>query len=748
MKQRRVIGIGGVVWLWVAMQGAASASTPVIWESSSFHHFQNGTLKDVSLASQGELRLAPLLEPVFESNEPVLWCVATDSRGNVYAGSGNDGKLFRIDPSGRSRVFFDADELEIHSLAVDQNDHVFVATFPDGRVHRLTPEGQASVLFEPGRDSGSAGDRYIWALAVDRTGAVFAGTGEGGRIYKIDAGGRVQVFAETEETHVVSLAFYQDGSLLAGTDPNGRLYRISPSGDVSVLYDSPYREIRAIAVDRTGLIYVSALNEPRASRRQSGFQQQPTATVPSSAGDQGDSADVGVIEVTASANGGATTTFRPSATGSAVYQIRPDGVVQEWWRSRDEAVFALAFGDDGALLAGTGPQGLLYALHGREQRTTLAQLQESQITALTRTPSGRTLVASSNLGKLYRLGQKPAQTGTFESEVKDTGATSSWGRIRWNGVMPEGTSVRLYTRTGNTDTPDRTWSAWSAPYTSAMVDGEEITSPPARYIQWKAELSTKNNVSPVINTVSLAYLTQNIAPVIEQTTVYAPGVYLRETSGGDQAVDDLPPRIADQIGNRAGGARDRQSNMGIPAYRKGMRSVSVSAYDPNNDDLTYEIYFKGEHETQWKCLKDNLTTPSYTWDSETLPDGLYTLKVVASDAPSNPPNLALTAEMESEPFLVDNTAPRIEQIRSTRDGRQTVLTFTVQDAASPIYKVEYAIDGGMWRVIYPVDGVADSREEAFELRLDDLTPGEHTVAIRARDVANNTGTGKRVITMP
>ena len=177
-----------------------------------------------------------------------------------------------------------------------------------------------------------------------------------------------------------------------------------------------------------------------------------------------------------------------------------------------------------------------------------------------------------------------------------------------------------------------------------------------------------------------------------------------------------------------------------------MRAVAIDAFDPNDDDLTYAVHFRGENETQWKLLKDDLSTPSYSWDSETLPDGLYTVKVVVSDGLSNPSNLALTAEMESEQFLVDNISPRVENLVSIRQSRQSALTFTVQDNASPIFKVEYAIDGGDWMVIYPTDGVADSRQETFELMLTDLAPGEHTIAVRAKDTSNNVGAGKRVIT--
>ena len=109
--------------------------------------------------------------------------------------------------------------------------------------------------------------------------------------------------------------------------------------------------------------------------------------------------------------------------------------------------------------------------------------------------------------------------------------------------------------------------------------------------------------------------------------------------------------------------------------------------------------------------------------------------------PSNPPVQTLQSEMISEPFLVDNMAPRITDINMARRA----LSFTVQDVDSPVFKVEYAIDGGDWLVVYPTDGVADSSEETFDVMLNDLNAEEHTIAIRARDTSNNLGTGKQVI---
>ena len=743
------------------------ASTPVIWKQAGQGDFIKGETRGVSITGKGRLTLSPVLDLVFESDEPLIWSLAADAGGNLYAGTGNDGKLYRIEPSGRSEVFFDAEELEIRSVVVDRNDRVYAATFPDGRIHRIDPDGTHAVFFdpaqydgmnspdgEPGDGTGNGpgdGTNYIWSLALDAGGGLYAGTGEQGRVYRIDEDGGVHLLAELEEAHVMALTVDGSGRVIAGTEPGGRVYRIagiSSGGAISVLHDSPYGEVNTLLVGEDGAVYAGALSGPRRGARGGRAGTAGASMPPPSTGapdDPGGGPMLNAIQVTAAAE----TADRPSvggfATGgSVVFRIDPDGRVEEWWRSQTDVGLSLAIRGENELLIGTGSSGRLYSVRERGDGTLLNELQESQITALSPDASDGVVVATSNRGNLYRLRSTPVREGEYESDVRDTRGMARWGRIRWESEQPPGTSVRLFARSGNTDSPDQTWSEWTGPYTDPA--GEALACPSARYLQWKAVLGTENEETPSVSSVSASYLTRNNPPRVHAVTVYEPGVYLRDAApgqGGQSAQTDLPPGIAAQVGNRGNG-RGQSASSGSPTYRKGMRTVAVRASDPDGDGLSYEIYFRGEAEETWKLLESERRTPSYSWDSETFPDGEYVLRVVASDAPSNPPDQALEAEYLSEPFLVDNTGPQVTRI-DVADG---LLSFVVRDGASPLYRVEYAIDGGDWRVVHPEDGVTDSETEAFEIALEGLESGEHTLAIRARDTANNTGTGKRVVTIP
>ena len=746
------------------------ASTPVIWKQAGQGDFLKGETRGVSITGKGRLTLSPVLDLVFESDEPLIWSLAADSGGNLFAGTGNDGKLYRIEPSGRSEVFFDADELEIRSVAIGRNDRVYAATFPDGRIYRIDPDGTHAVFFDPvqdgglngpvgaaddGTDSGAGGGTgYIWSLALDAGGRLYAGTGEQGRVYRIDENGRAHLLAELEEAHVMALAMDGSGRLIAGTEPGGRVYRISPDGAITVLHDSPYGEVSSLLVGDDGAVFAGALSGPRRGTRggRAGSAGASMSPPPNGVPDiPGGGTTLTAVEVTAAAESADRPSVRGFATGgSVVFRIDPDGRVEEWWRSQTEIGLSLAMRGENELLIGTGSSGRLYSVRERGAGTLLNELQESQITAMSPGVSDGVVVATSNRGNLYHLRASPVREGEYASDVRDTRGMARWGRIRWEDEQPHGTSVRLFARSGNTDSPDQTWSDWTGPYTDPA--GEALACPPARYLQWKAVLSTENEESPSVSSVSASYLTRNNPPRVHAVTVYEPGVYLRDATAGQvgrsgqsgqSGQTDLPPGIAAQVGGRGNG-RGQSASSGSPAYRKGMRAVAVRASDPDGDGLSYGIFFRGVAEEMWKLLESDRRTPSYSWDSETFPDGEYVLRVVASDTPSNPPDQALETEFLSEPFRVDNTGPLVTRI-DVADG---LLSFLVRDGASPLFRVEYAIDGGDWRVVHPEDGVTDSETEAFEIALDGLESGEHTLAIRARDTANNTGTGKRVVTMP
>ena len=472
------------------------ASSPKFFQAASQTDFLKGDVENLSIDATGQLTLGPITELVYETSAPFLWSMIAAPDGALLVGTGNEGKVFRIDAQGKGALFFDSTELEAHALALAPNGGLYVGTSPDGRIYKVDRSGNSTPFY-------NGDEKYIWALASDAKGNVFAGTGDKGIIQKITPDGKASVFYKTNATHVTSLAFDKSGNLLVGTGSPGKVLRVDAEGKAFVLLDSPFQEIRALRFDDKGMLYVAAVS----GRPGSGgapvsteLIDRPTPEPSSRAPVPSVSAEItsmSIVDVGGPASTGSTREDRRAPKG-AVYRIAPDGVWDQLWDSRDDSPYDLAFDPGGALIVGTGNKGKIYRLDGNPLRATLvARAPAQQVTAFHRDAAGRLYYATANPGKVFRLSSERAPRGTYESDTRDAQMVSTWGAISWRGTAAGG-KIELFTRSGNTETPDDTWSTWSAAYTNA--DGSPITSPKSRYLQWRAVLTGKGD-SPVLTSV-------------------------------------------------------------------------------------------------------------------------------------------------------------------------------------------------------------------------------------------------------
>jgi hypothetical protein len=430
----------------------------------------------------------------------------------------------------------------------------------------------------------------------------------------------------------------------------------------------------------------------------------------------------------------------------AIYRITSDGLWDLLWDAGEDSPFDLIVEPSGSLLVGTGTEGKIFRISGEPARATLlSRAGARQVTSLLREPSGRVIGAASNPGKLFALSPAPARRGAYDSDVRDAGTVASWGVIRWRAVN-NGGQLELLTRSGNTATPDETWSAWSKPYTEAS--GQQITSPNARYLQWRAVLTSPGAQGPVLTSVTTAYLPRNLRPEVSSITVHPSGsVFQRPFSTGEMEIAGFEDNTSDGrapaqpsgsagSGSQSGGASPA---LGRRIYQKGLQTFVWKADDGNEDRLQYDVFYRREGETAWRPLRRGLWDPIFVWDTTSVPDGTYLVKVAANDAPSNSPGTSLVGELESASFDIDNTPPRIELRPASRTGGRTSIAFAVSDDQSPVQRVEYSLDASRWRVVFPKDGIPDSRREEFEVTLGE---GEtaRSVLIRVTDAMNNVAT--------
>jgi hypothetical protein len=746
------------VWPVVAAAAAAlavplGASAPTFWTVSTQTDFLKGDVENLSIDADGRVFLGPETKRLAESAAPFIWTVVPASDGALWAGSGNEGQVLRVDKDGTSKTIFDATEIEVHALAPAPGGGMYVGTSPDGKIYRVGADGKSTTFFDPD-------DKYIWALAVGADGAVYAATGEKGVVYKITPDGKGSIFYKTNSTNVVSIAVDRDGNIIAGTESPGRIFRIDRSGKAFVLLDSPFKEIHAVRVTADGTIYAAAFSGTP------GGEDRPSIPIPSSSPEPpaggapvpSVTAEVTSITVVDAASGASTPSVHESRTRNAkgaIYRIRTDGLWDTVWEATDDWPFDLLVEQDGSVLVGTGKEGKLFRISGDAARATLiARAAARQITSLARDASGRIVAATSNPGKLISIAATRAASGKYESDVRDAGTVATWGALRWR-ASGRPADVQLFTRSGNTATPDDTWSPWSKAY--ERPDGDPITSPNARYLQWRAVLTAPaSDTGPVLTSVTAAYLPRNLRPVVSSITVHPPGtVFQRPFSTGELEIAGFDDNTSD---GRVQAQKDAlQSSGTTPAlpspalgrkvYQKGLQTFVWKADDDNDDRLQYDVYYRREGETAWRPLKRGLWDPIFVWDTTSVPDGTYYVRVTASDAPSNSPATALNGELESVSFDVDNTAPLIEVRSAERSGGTAVITFDVRDAQSAVQRVEYSLDASRWQVAYPIDGIADSREEKFQVTVDG-GDAVRSVIIRAADAMNNVSTAVAEIRRP
>jgi hypothetical protein len=726
------------------------------WRQSTYEEFLKGTAKGVAVRSDGHLELAPKFTLIADADASYLWSLRTDSTGALYAGGGSPAKVFRFDAGGKPKTVFESTDLLAQCFAFDAKGALYVGTSPDGKVYKVAANGDKTVFFEPKT-------KYIWDLAFAPDGTLYVATGDKGQIYAVSPDGKGQVYYASDEAHIKVLAFDKKGSLLAGTEPNGRVLRIGPPSQKSatglaagfVIYETAKREITSLAVGADGSVYVAAIGEkPRAGiPGQSNIITSP----------QGNAAinNVGIQA------GGAAPPFVafPQAISSSIYKITPEGVPEELWTSRDDVVYSLGINSDGRLLAGTGNNGSLLVIDGRGVYAQLAKAGSAQITGISHESNGKVYLCTANPGKVFSLGPEYEAEGTFESQSFDARLFAQWGRIEWWGPPATTTSTKsakdnaprleLFVRTGNTEDPGKEWSAWFGPYTATDTP---IEAPAARFLQWKAVIHD-GRPGDGIDWVSVAYQPKNVAPVIDGIAIQDPGARVQAPMGitiaGNVALKQPPAPNPSQGGININNPNPPPKFEMQPqgTQQKGYQSVLWSAHDDNDDDLKYSIYFRGENQKDWLLLKDNLDQRFYSWDTSSMPDGAYYLKIVASDTPSNPPDQALQAERESERFEVDNSTPSISKIESSPTGMNADRSkgvsydfkFTASHATNAIEKAQYSVDGGDWILVSPVSGISDYKTEAYSFTVRGLMPGEHTIAVRAYDRFDNIGAAKTTI---
>jgi hypothetical protein len=281
-----------------------------------------------------------------------------------------------------------------------------------------------------------------------------------------------------------------------------------------------------------------------------------------------------------------------------------------------------------------------------------------------------------------------------------------------------------------------------------LKDGS-TASPAGRFFEWKAVLHPGGS----LGSVGVNYLPVNSAPVVDDLVVVTgarinPQTLIQNQPGG------VPPNINISFPSSSQNTINFDASASAPLQAvKDRTAITVrwAAHDDNGDDLIYSLYLRGDGETIWRLLKDQIVDKAFSFDATLIPDGGYQIKVVASDAPSHTPAIALTGDKISERFEVDTTPPVVTGLKATAEPAARV-TFDAEDAFSPIAHAEYSLDAGPWQFIDPVGELSDSKHEHYDFHLPSKSledkPGEHLITVRVYDRHDNIGLAKTAFTVP
>lgn len=613
-----------------------------------------------------------------------------DDAGALAAGE-LDGAMVTSD--GRVRVGVAVRRVELggaalaHSIVRGEGDTVFVGTGDEGKVFRVRGD-DVSVLAETGQ-------LLVSSLALAGT-TLYAGTLPEGRIFAIDTNsGEMREFVQLEETeHVWDLVWDAERRrLFAATGPEGKVFAIDAQGRAQVYFDAEDAHVLSLAFDPSegGGLFAGTSDDAVVYRLRGPNEAEVVYDFPGNEVTALDARD-GALFVAANempaprpASSSKSKNARTPRPGKGrLFRVDPEGRTERVF-SRDDAHFtSVRIGEDGLAYVGAGKEGRVYRVSADHQSATWADVDERQVLAFEPAEGNRRAAfVTGDAAALYRVDGATPDEAVWTSKVLDAGFSARFGQLSWRASG----RIEWQTRSGNSEEPDASWSEWSA----AIRTPGPVRSPGARFVQVRARLA---EADAVIRAVSLYYLPQNQRALVHHIA----------TKNGSSPRTTYP--------------------------------LTWKVNNPDSDDLRYRLRYRAEGQTRWRPMfreNERVTSTSYDWDTSGLPDGWYEVAVAVSDELANPRGMTLRGETVSEPILVDNHPPRIEGL----SARGNTVSGRAIDAMGPISRLEMSVDGDPWEPVHPRDHLLDTADERFEITLESLEPGEHIVAIRARDAGGN-----------
>ncbi len=656
------------------------------WELDNYHQFNKGEFNKIKLSEEGFLTLSPDFHKLAELDAMFVWDIKEDSKGNIYLATGNDGIIYKMNKKGELKPFFNTSSIAAFKLLIDKNDNIYAATLTRGLIYKITPDGKGSVfkIFD--------GD-YIWDMKFYKNKILLA-TGTPGCLFELNLNTKkLNEIALTKEMHITCLDTDKKGNIYFGTSDKGTIYKISTGGNIRVIYQTEQKEVHSLVIDKiSGIIYAGTSDKEFNLIKIKNNKIQPyKQEIPKPKNLFDDLKDFKKL--------------KPPA--NAVYEIKENKYINKIIESKDSTFLSLLL-DNRTLYIGSGDNGNIYQYKNKKIEK-LAQLEEQQILSFHQLKNRKIIIGTGNIGNIYYLDKKLAGKGDYISDIFDANAWAFWGKIQWDEKTPQGTEITFQTRTGNVEDIDDTWSDWSRNYVYSK--GSQITSPPARFLQFKINLETEKKFkTPEVFSVKIPYLIKNRQPEV-------------------LSIKFLKKESNDKAKNKT----DKKSfkKYGLKIFEL---KIEWEAKDSDKDELLYSVCCKLRNENKWILLKKDLSETSYKFDTRILPDGIYLFKIIADDIPSNSISNHLLKELISKPFIIDNTPPIVAFDYKKKKKDEYMISGKVRDKLSSIASVSFSVDTKKWISVFPIDLIFDSREEQFQFP---YKYQEGIIIIKAEDDAGN-----------
>ena len=719
-------------------RGEAVGRVASIWRLSDPKELLEGEADGTAILSTGGLALAPRALELAHIEARCLWPVAVSPDGSVYAGSWTDGRLHRTTAEGETTCVLETMDAGIQAVAVAADGTVYAAGVPEATIYQLKPGREPEELCH-------LGVQNVWALAVGTSGNLWAATGTGGKLFRISPGGTTEVAFVAADRHITCLAVGTDGTVYLGTSPLGKVYAVPPEGAPRAICEIDDAAVQSIGVDDAGNVYVGTSPQAR------------------------------------------------------VLKIDRDGAVTELVKVKAKHSLALLARPDGTVFVAAGPDARVIAVYPDGSSSLIYHPKAAYVAGLAFDPAGNIYLTGADTGRLTRLDAAGPRNGSYVSPVRDAGATARWGAVRWRGAVPEGGDVEILTRTGATAHPDETWSPWapvlagpgasvtsppgrfmqcrldlaaSGPTAPRIEVAEFMYLPANRGPEIKLVSPTGNEIWSGTQTVrwsgrdpdrdKLTYEVHWSADRGQSWTRIESTPRTEEEPAGDQAEGEEPeaegregegeepsPEPPELEEEAAGTSLGKGSQPQPPVAQFGgtLRTAEGGLEDEDFEVALEDILEdKGlaeemeepeeeEEESPAKAAPPSRAT-SLTWKTTDIPDGVYWLRIVASDEQANPAD-PRTAEVVSLSFVVDNTPPEVIIDLRRKDDGPPPASVSVFDRATYAMSAEFKVDDGDWLAGIPEDGIFDSQYEAIVLDRARLPEGSHAITLRARDAAGN-----------